>query len=318
MNNHKWTILTLNIILFAVMCIFMYNGYKSLSGFIANNFCDGLRMLVMVTAYFTPPLCFLFFIYNYYVKWANNVGRLIYSFTTLALTLFNIIFIFINIGVYTANASIGVYESLLTVFFPFPIDTILVNCALLILQIANIVNIFKPNKKISEFNDVFKMHGYLSFKIYEYILICVLAILTMIFIGDFFISFKAIENVLYDPKYFYLMAWVLLVPMTSFIFFFFKIEKRLSSNKHTIIYLSIIGGLQIVLTSLLFVFEAIYPNFIVRCGKPLFVITYSVSIPIEMIILLTISAITIILVPIKYFLCKKNKEIKPIGDTINS
>ena len=49
-------------------CFYMYDFYKCLSGFIANGFREPLVMLPMILAFFLPVLCFLFFVYDFYVN----------------------------------------------------------------------------------------------------------------------------------------------------------------------------------------------------------------------------------------------------------
>ena len=55
-------------ITFAIISVlFMYNGYKCLSGLIANNFDDFFRMFAMVLSYMFPVICFICFFYNSYI-----------------------------------------------------------------------------------------------------------------------------------------------------------------------------------------------------------------------------------------------------------
>ena len=105
------------------------------------------------------------------------------------------------------------------------------------------------------------------------------------------------------------MLFVLLIPLSALVAFFVKPEKLFNNKKNKIIYLSIIAFINILLVTLLFIFEAIDPNFVVRIGKPLFVITFSVSIPIEIIILLAIAVITTTATAVvKMILCVRKKE----------
>ena len=60
------------LLMFICTSLFMYGFYKSLSGFIANGFSDGIRMVAMILSYILPVICFLFFFYNYYVKKIKN------------------------------------------------------------------------------------------------------------------------------------------------------------------------------------------------------------------------------------------------------
>ena len=213
-----------------------------------------------------------------------------------------------NINLYVSNNTLGVYKSIPSLVFLFPYDMIIANGLLLVLQVLNIINFFKPIQKFNDFKDYFKGYGYFHFNVVEYVFLSVLSILCLVFIGDFFNSFVAIENILYDPKYIYLMLLVLLVPLSAIFFFYIKLENQPMQKKNKIIYLSIVIGINVILSSLLFIFEAFYPDYIIRIGKPLFVITFSISIPIEIIILLAISAITTIASVIKLILVNRRKE----------
>ena len=71
-----------------------------------------------------------------------------------------------------------------------------------------------------------------------------------------------------------------------------SIKKKLAScHAHKIV--NILFGL------LLWLFETISPSFIVSIGKPLFPIAFSISFPVEMIILLAIEAVSIIINSVK-------------------
>ena len=309
MNNKiKSMLVVLNILLVIIMAMFMYDGYKCLSGFIANNADDGLKVLVMVTSYFLIPLSYMYYFYAFYVKKSTRISSLISSIIIFSCCVFNLVFIFMNINLYVSNNTLGVYKSIPSLVFLFPYDMIIANGLLLVLQVLNIINFFKPIQKFNDFKDYFKGYGYFHFNVVEYVFLSVLSILCLVFIGDFFNSFVAIENILYDPKYIYLMLLVLLVPLSAIFFFYIKLENQPMQKKNKIIYLSIVIGINVILSSLLFIFEAFYPDYIIRIGKPLFVITFSISIPIEIIILLAISAITTIASVIKLILVHRRKE----------
>ena len=55
-------------VLFCLSCLFMYDFYKCLSGFIANQFREPLVMIPMFASYFLPVFCFLVYFYDFYVK----------------------------------------------------------------------------------------------------------------------------------------------------------------------------------------------------------------------------------------------------------
>jgi hypothetical protein len=85
------------------------------------------------------------------------------------------------------------------------------------------------------------------------------------------------------------MLYVLCVPLTLIGMCFLKLDELIKNKMGKIIYLSSLIFINVLFTSLLFILEAIYPDFIIRIGKPFFVITFSVSLPIEIIMLISIS-----------------------------
>ena len=113
---------------------------------------------------------------------------------------------------------------------------------------------------------------------------------------------------LLDFTYLILMLWVLLVPLSSLTLFVFKFEKRLKTKKNKAIYLSSLIGINVLFIALLLIFEAIYPSFIVYIGKPIFAIAFSISLPIEMLVLLFIGILTIIFASIYLIRSLMSKE----------
>lgn len=296
-------IIILNIFLLVISSIFMYNMYKSLSGFIANGFRDGLLMIAMVSSYLQPVICYIFFFYKNYVKEdKNKVTNLIYSIIMILWSSFNIYSILLNMDIYSVNNSLGVYDALISLMFlTFPYDMMIINFILIGLQAFNIVMLFYKNNNIQNVLNMFKHYRYFKFNIFEYIALSILMILTFVFVGAFFTGFKAIENVTYDPRYLFLMFWVLYVPTSSLFAFIFKIEQQENISKNIKnIYLASLIGSHLLVTALLLTFERITPSFVVNIGKPLFAIAFSVSIAIEMIILLAISLLTVIYFSVRF------------------
>ena len=135
-----------------------------------------------------------------------------------------------------------------------------------------------------------------------------LAILALAFTGGALGAFVAIENALYDGRYIFLLLWELLIPLSNLIFFIFgnfsynvgKIGKR-------VLLISQIS-FNIAAFALLLIFEIASPGFMVQIAKPLFPITFSVSLPIEMIAISAISALSILTCTVRLiFTFKKEK-----------
>lgn len=289
-KNKTPIVITINIIFLVFASIFMYNFYKSLSGFIANGGRDGLFMVGIFSSYLLPSLMYIVYFYMNHVKKTSKLFNVLYYIFTLIWSVINLVMIFININTYMSNNSLGVYDSLIVTFGLFPIDMIIINTLIaagtLFLVISNFIHI----KKVKDLFSNFKIYGYFNFNFASYLGLSILMILTFLFIGMFINSFKGIENVLYDGKYIYLMLWVLIIPSLNL----FGILFQVYGNKKYIYYSSLIS-VNIIFVVLLFIFEAMSPNFVVYIGKPLFAIAFSVSIPIEILMLLGISLISSII-----------------------
>jgi hypothetical protein len=123
--------------------------------------------------------------------------------------------------------------------------------------------------------------GYFKLKLVEYIPLAILGIFVFFTVGDFVSGLISIENMLFDAKYIFLLLWVLTIPTINLLSFVFKVEQKEVLFRNKMIYLSSLILINMVFGLLLLVFEMVDPNFIVQVGKPLFPITFSVSIPIE-------------------------------------
>lgn len=306
MKNKKYLdILTL--ILFILSSLFMYNFYKALSGFIANGFRDFLVMFPIIISYLLLVISFLTYFYDRYINNINKIYRIIFSSLMSILSIINLVLIFNNINIYISNNKLGGYDTLLGLI-KFPYDSIICLIVVLIFQIIHLVNIIKPIDKFNELKVLFNEENSVKLNIIEYVLICIYAILVFVFIGSFINGLKALSNILYDVKYIYLLLWVL-IPLINLIYLVFKFENKDISKKNKVILLTSNIGINILFGLLLLVFELIYPSFIVQIGKPIFTIAFSVSLPIEMLVLLILQLISIIICSIKLIITLKKKIV---------
>ena len=306
MKNKKYLdILTL--ILFILSSLFMYNFYKALSGFIANGFRDFLVMFPIIISYLLLVISFLTYFYDRYINNINKISRIIFSSLMSILSIINLVLIFNNINIYISNNKLGGYDTLLGLI-KFPYDSIICLIVVLIFQIIHLVNIIKPIDKFNELKVLFNEENSVKLNIIEYVLICIYAILVFVFIGSFINGLKALSNILYDVKYIYLLLWVL-IPLINLIYLVFKFENKDFSKKNKVILLTSNIGINILFGLLLLVFELIYPSFIVQIGKPIFTIAFSVSLPIEMLVLLILQLISIIICSIKLIITLKKKIV---------
>lgn len=287
------------IVLFIISSLFMNGFYKSLSGFIANNFEYPLLMVTMLITYITPVFCFLFYFYNYYIKPLKKVVSLIYSVCVIILSIISLVLIFINFETYVNNNKLGVYGSIPSIIVQFPYDGIIVSVVLIITQIYNVLCVVRAKNKYAYLKENHYNLGYFKINLIEYLLMSVLAILALFTVGDFVCGLNSISNALYDAKYIFLLLWVLIIPTLNLLSFVFKVERKDITKKNKIIYLSSLILINIIFAVLLLVFEHFDPSFVVAIGKPLFPITFSISFPVELIILLVIQLISVIIDGIK-------------------
>ena len=277
------TILT--IIFFISTCLFTQGFYKATTGFVASKFENAHFILTMVVAYVVPVFCFLFYFCNYYVKRCNRLFTLIYSPIITILSVGVLINIFQNIEVYARNNFLGVYQTIPSLLFGFPFDCIIVHIGLIAVQAINVLSVLKPELKVAKVREELLETGRLNITVLEYIPYALLTILAGLFAGLFVCGLSAIENVLYDAKYVYLLLWYL-VPCLSLICIVLKFENNFKKDSSKLAHLLSLVGLNVVFLVLFFVFEAIDPDFIVRVGKPLLPITFSVSMRIEIFVMM--------------------------------
>lgn len=300
MKTKRIIVSSLSAIFLIFASFFMYDFYKCLSGFIANGFREPLVMLPMVLSYLLPVLCFFFFFYDFYVKSIHKVAKIvicafviIYAFSCLAL-------IFNNISLYVSNSSFGVYDALPSIIVHFPYDMIILHIVLIILHAFLIYCAILKESCPSKFIDGLRQHGFFKLHILEYIAFCVLAIVAFVFLGAGITGiFTALSNAFYDFRYIYLILWAIIVPIMNLLYLVFKPERTKLSFAAKAWILGVGIGVNLLFSVLLLIFELTYPDFIAHVGKPIFLIAFSVSLPIEMGIILGFSAIGTVAMAVK-------------------
>ena len=295
-------------LLFLFSCFYMYDFYKTLSGFIANGFREPFVMLPIILAFFLPVFCFLFFFYDFYVRAINPVVKGIYSVFVALYAIADLVLIFRQIELYVSNNSLGVYDALPSIIVHFPYDMIVVLFALFALQIFNLIaNI--PSTRVGGFLDGLKSSGSLRICVLEYLLLCILAIVVFVFTGSaIYATFSAIENAFYDIRYIFLLLWVMLIPLGNLVLLTVKPEKMNISKRSKLLTLGIGICVNVIFALLFLIFELTYPDFLVHIGKPLFLIAFSISLPIEPGIILGIMAISSLVFLIRLILVAVKKE----------
>ena len=300
---------TITALLFYCACMCMYNFYKSLSGFIANGFREPLVMIPIISTFALPALCFCVFFYATYVRKMNKIATVIYAVLVVAVGVWNCVGLSMNAYLYGSNHRLGGYDTMLNLAFGFPYDGWIYTVVLLAMQVVNLICAFKPQSKLALGKDGFlNKQGACSLGLVEYLLVCLLAILTFVFVGAAVRAIGAFENALYDGKFIFLWLWVLLVPAMNLGYFVFKPEKRVQSKKAKVAFLGAGIGVNVLFGVLLWVFEVTNPSFMVHIAKPLFAIAFSVSLPIEMVGILGIMAISVVIFAVKICLILFKKD----------
>ena len=160
----------------------------------------------MFRSYLLPLICFGFFFFDSYVKQNRKITKIIYVIVVLGLSIYNIVGLAINFDRFMANNQAGFYVNLQTFGVAFPIDVLVLNIFIVLLQAFNIYLLVKPGAKYAYIKNAFCSYGYFKFNILESIFVGILGVVTAIFIGDFFNGLNTIENAMYDGKYILLLV----------------------------------------------------------------------------------------------------------------
>ena len=295
-------------ILLLFSCFYMYDFYKCLSGFIANGFREPLVMLPMILAFFLPVFCFFFFFYDFFVKAINPIVKTAYSVFVSLYAAADLALIFNNIELYASNNSFGVYDSLPSIVLHFPYDMIIVLSAILLLQIFNLAAANRPTTHAGALLNGIKQRGALKVHTAEYIPLCVLAIVVFVFTGSaIYATFSALKNALYDARYIYLLVWVMLIPMANLAILTLRPEKMKLKRSTKMAILGSMIAINLIFAALFAIFELTQPDFLVHISKPLFLIAFSVSLPIEPVAILGIMALGTAIVAIRLLLLAANR-----------
>ena len=274
---------------------------------VANNFEEIDRHIVIILVNFLPFICFLVYFYNYYVKRISKVSNIIYSILVIVVSGFNLYGIFKHFSVFVSNSELGVYSSFPSLLFGFPYDGIVISLGLIIAQVYNLIIVFKKDFKYAFIKEEMYSLGYFKFHIIEYVLISVVGAYALFCIGNVVGAFAAFENVLYDFKYIYLLL-LFLISGADLLTYVFRVEDHFIDKKGKIIYFVSHICVNVLFILLFVIFEAIHPNFMVGVGKPLLPITYSISFPIETILIATVQGIFIVINLIKILILVIKKK----------
>ena len=278
-------------VLLLLACFYMYDFYKCLSGFIANGFREPEVMLPMILAFFLPVLCFLGFFYDCYVRKMHPAVRVACSAVVALWAIVNLWFIFARWSLYTSNHAFGVYDALPGLFPRYPYGMVLLLLVLLLWQVLSLLLVTGKCAQTGAFLEGLKQRGSLKLGVVEYLVLSIFAIVAFVFTGAAITAtFTAFGNVFHNARYLFLLVWVMVVPLGNVALLAFKSRYSAWRKRTKVTILGVGIGVNVLFGLLFLLFELTCPDFLVYVGKPLFLIAFSVSLPIEPAILLGIMA----------------------------
>ncbi|MBQ2252201.1 MAG: hypothetical protein II329_04455 [Clostridia bacterium] len=272
------------LLLFA--CFYMYDFYKCLSGFIANGFREPHVMLPMILSFFLPVFCFFVFFYDSYVKELRPITKNVYSVLFALWAAVDLAFIISEFELYASNNALGVYDTLPSIILHFPYDMLVLLPLIFLWKIADIA-VFSRNKtRAKAFFDGTKERGKVHLALIEYIALCILGVFALVFTASAMCAaFCAFENAFYDVRFVLLIVFVMIIPLANIIVLALKPERMNIKKGAKLTALGLLIGTNSVFGLLFLAAELTYPDFVVHIGKPLFPITFSVSLPVELVII---------------------------------
>lgn len=295
------------ILAFFVSCLSMFSFYKMLSGFVANSFGYPLLMAPMVFTYLLIPCMVIAFFYDTYIARIKRNTRLGMVSVFGILSILSLIGTFVSIDIYISNLNLGVYSSMPTV--GFPVDGILINVVVLALVALGLIATLKPEGKLGKIHEKINLCGTVEISKRKFLALLPLTIFALAFVGDGIMGFTAIENALYDPRFIYIMIFVGLLPILNLIIILLKPERLATSNGGKIGILAGGVSINVIFLALLLAFELSTPDFMVHIGKVFLIITFSVSFPVEVLVVVaTIVTGTVVMVLRLINLVKERKN----------
>lgn len=299
----------LTLLLFAITSLWFYNSLKCTLVFITNVYQEPVKVLSMIISYLTPTICFGFFFYDSYVKPINKIVKIVYVCVVSVFAIFGLTGVLTNLSLHISNSDLGVYDSLPSLGISCPYDIIISNIVIIIFQAYNIMILIKPGHKLASIKQAFVNYGFFRYKKFAFIGVVVTALISMFYIGAFFSGIEAIDNVTYDPKYLFLMALIIVIPLMNFIYFLVNPSIRSIEHKTKVTLYSAAIGVNAVFGILMLIFTLVYPNYIAIIGKPLFPVDYTISIPVGPYSIAILIVVCIILHSIKLAkILKENKK----------
>jgi predicted tellurium resistance membrane protein TerC len=153
--------------------------------------------------------------------------------------------------------------------------------------------IFKKETRAEAIIGSLKQQGSVKTSVTEYLLLSPLAIVGFVFTGSgITATFSAFSNAFYSIKFVYLLVLVTVIPLGNVLFLALKPENLCKTKRGKLVALGSALAVNLVFAALFLVCELAHPDFLVHVGKPLFLIAFSVSMPVEPAVLLAVMAIS--------------------------
>ncbi len=287
-------------VLLLLACFYSYDFYKCLSGFIANGFREPLVMLPMILAYFLPVFCFWASFYDFYVRAVPPVAKTILSVLVALYAAAELVLIVQKLPLYQSNNALGVYDALPSFGLHFPYDMLILLGCMILWQIFRLAVGNRQSTRAGAFLESCKQQGTLTLRVWEYVLLCILSFVVFVFTGaGICATFTAMENALYDARYLFLLLWVALIPMANLVVLAVKPQAIKTTKRTKLTVLGSLVAVNLVFGVLFLVLELTQPDFLVHVGKPLFLIAFSVSLPIEPGVILGIMALGTVIAAVR-------------------
>lgn len=287
-------------VLLLLACFYSYDFYKCLSGFIANGFREPLVMLPMILGYFLPVFCFWASFYDFYVRAVHPVAKTILSVLVALYAAADLVLIVQKLPLYQSNNALGVYDALPSFGLHFPYDMLILLGCMILWQIFRLAVGNRQSTRAGAFLESCKQQGTLTLRVWEYVLLCILSFVVFVFTGaGICATFTALENALYDARYLFLLLWVALIPMANLVVLAVKPQAIKTTKRTKLTVLGSLVAVNLVFGVLFLVLELTQPDFLVHVGKPLFLVAFSVSLPIEPGVILGIMALGTVIAAVR-------------------
>ena len=308
MDKKSWIVRGITGVVLLCACLYAYDWYKCLAGFIANEFHEPLVMLPMLFAFLLPVICFFVFFYDCYVRAIRPAVKAALSVLIALYALADLVLILRNIGLYASNHALGVYDALPGVVLHFPYDMLVLLTGIFAWQIILLAAGNRKGTRLGACLNELKLRGTLRIRAWEYALLCVVALFALMFTGSAACAaFTSFANAFYDGRYVFLLLWFLLIPLANVTVLVLRPGKMPLSKCKKLTVLCALVAANLLFGLLFWLLELTHPDFLVHVGKPMLPITFLASLPIEPWIVFAIMALGTLVSAVRLLLVCANR-----------